>query len=359
VAASLVRLARILLKAGILFRAVLTCDAFIFVGGETFFRRLDPRLLRVLRKRVIVVFLGSDHRPPYLNGRWVRGMPDRIGQSQLEAIRLVRDRVRSAECYADVIVANGASAQFHTRPFVQIIAMGIPGSFSHHDSEGASGGLFTGAGVRVLHAPSDPVSKGTDLIRAAVDALKAQGFEIDYVELMGRPHADVVAGLRECDLVVDEVYSDAPMAMFSAEAAYFDKPALVTGYYARLAPSELRDDVIPPSLFCPPDQLQASLERLVADEGYRLDLGRRAGVYVRARWGSAQVAERYLRIVNREIQTDWMVDPSACRYLQGWGMPDDLRRRAIGAIVRQAGTGALCLTDRPDLEARLVESARG
>lgn len=76
-----------------------------------------------------------------------------------------------------------------------------------------------------------------------------------------------------------------------------------------------------------------------ADEGYRLDLGRRAGAYVRTRWGSAQVAERYLRIVNRDIPPEWMVDPSACRYLQGWGMPDDLRRRAIGAIVRQAGLG--------------------
>lgn len=357
VAASLARVARAVLKLGLLSRALLTCDAFIFAGGETFFRRLDPVLLRVLRKRVIVVFLGSDHRPPYLNGRWVRSMPERDLPSHLEEIRFVRDRVRTAERFADAIVASGASAQFHTRPFAQFIAVGIPASLPPTEVGDPCRRLFTGSGVRVLHSPSDPISKGTDMIRAAVRALGDLGYAIDYVELVRRPHADVLAALRECDLVVDEVYSDAPMAMFSAEAAFFDKPALVTGYYADAAGSELRADIIPPSLFCLPHELQNGLHRLIADEGYREDLGRRAGAYVRTRWDPAQVARRYLRIIERDVPADWMVDPLACRYLHGWGMPDGLRRQVLRAIVSQAGPEALCLTDRPDLERLLVEAA--
>ena len=357
VAASLGRVARAVLKLGLLLRALLSCDAFIFAGGETFFRRLDPVLLRALRKRVVVVFLGSDHRPPYLNGRWVRSMPERDLQSRLKEIQFVRDRVRAAEQFADAIVASGASAQFHVRPFVQFIAVGLPGTLPPTAVGDPSRRLFAGSGVRVLHSPSDPISKGTDLIRAAVSAVGALGYAIDYVELVRRPHADVLAALRECDLVVDEVYSDAPMAMFSAEAAFFGKPALVTGYYADTASSELRADVIPPSLFRLPDELNDGLHRLVTDEGYRLDLGRRAGAYVRTEWDPARVAQRYLRIIERDVPADWMVDPLACRYLHGWGMPDGLRRQALRTIVSEAGPEALCLADRPDLERLLVEAA--
>ena len=64
-----------------------------------------------------------------------------------------------------------------------------------------------------------------------------------------------------------------------------------------------------------------------------------------------------LRIIERDVPADWMVDPLACRYLHGWGMPDGLRRQALRTIVSQAGPEALCLADRPDLERLLVEAA--
>lgn len=356
-ATSLTRAARAILKAGILSRALLTCDAFILAGGETFLRRLDPVLLRVLRKRVVVVFLGSDHRPPYLNGRWARSMSDGAVRSSVKDIRIVYDRVRAAERFADVIVASGASAQFHVRPFVHFLAVGIPVVPPLAEVGDPARRFFVGSGVRVLHSPSDPISKGTDLIRSAVMGLRDQGHIIDYVELVRRPHAEVLAALRECDLVVDEVYSDTPMAVFSAEAASFGKPTLVTGYYADTVGVEIRPELIPPSMFCPPDELQESLRRLVTDRAFRDALGRRALEHVRMRWAAGEVAQRYLRIFDGDVPSDWMVDPAACRYLSGWGMPDRLRRQAIAAIVSQAGVEALCLSDRPDLEHVLVEAA--
>lgn len=355
-AASLTRAARAIVKVGILTRALLTCDAFILAGGETFLRRLDPVLLRALRKRVIVVFLGSDHRPPYLNGRWVRSMSERALGANVDDIRIVHDRVRAAERFADMIVASGSSAQFHVRPFVQFIAVGIPLLPEATGMGSAVRRFFVGSGVRVLHSPSDPISKGTDLIRSAVLSLREEGHIIDYVELVRRPHAEVITALQECDLVVDEVYSDTPMAVFSAEAASFGKPTLVTGYYADVVGFEFRSELIPPSMFCLPDDLLVSLRRLVTDRGFRNDLGRRALEYVQARWTARDVAQRYLRIFERDVPSDWMVDPAALGYLSGWGMSDNLRRQAIAAIVSQAGAEALCLTDRPDLETVLVEA---
>ena len=349
----LARAARFWLKSGVFIRAVATCDAFIFAGGETFFRRRDLPLLRLLRKRVIVVFVGSDHRPPYLNGRWVRSISERDMTGLVGEIQVVHDRVRTTELYADVIVASGASAQFHRHPFVQILAVGTPIGFQSADVGARQGAWFSGRGVRILHSPSDPASKGTDEVRAAVAAVRADHHEIDYVELSGRPHSEVLSCLRECDLVIDEVYSDAPMGMFAAEAAFFAKPALVTGYYAEVAPTELPADLIPPTLFAMPDRLVPELLRIVADEGLRVDLGQRAQAFLRSNWEPGQVARRYLRPVTGDIPADWLCDPSTIRYLRGYGMPDDVRRQGIRRIIAEAGSDALCVMDSPDLQRRI------
>jgi hypothetical protein len=349
------RAARFGIKLALFIRALLTCDAFIFGGGETFFRRRDLTLLRLLRKRVVVVFVGSDHRPPYLNGRWVRSMPDRESEALVEDIRTVHDRVRAAEQFADVIVASGASAQFHRRPFVQILAVGTPSRFPSAPVDPKPDPCFRGRGVRILHSPSNPASKGSDLVRAAVAAVRAGGHEIDYVELSGRPHSDVLDCLRECDMVVDEVFSDAPMAMFAAEAAFFAKPALVTGYYAEMVPIEMAAELVPPTLFSMPDRLQHDLFRLVSDEDFRLNLGQRAQAFLRTHWEPGQVALRYLRILRGDIPAAWLVDPAKIQYLRGYGMPIEVRDEGIRRIVGEAGIDALCLGDKPVLERRLQD----
>ena len=84
--------------------------------------------------------------------------------------------------------------------------------------------------IRILHSPSSPEVKGTYLIRQAINALKAKGYPIDYVEIMGKPNTVVIAELEKCDFIVDQLYSDTPMSGFATEAAFFGKTAVVGGY---------------------------------------------------------------------------------------------------------------------------------
>ena len=110
--------------------AIWHADLFIFTGHNSLlWRNTDLPLLKVLGKRIVWVFLGSDHRPPYLNGKRVRESladGDAGYAAMAEQARTYRTIVRRIERRADVVVANSASAQFHSRPFVHLLAIGLP-----------------------------------------------------------------------------------------------------------------------------------------------------------------------------------------------------------------------------------------
>ena len=341
-------------RIGVLVGALARHDVFILSSDTWVHRRLDLPLLRLLRKRIILVFTGSDHRPPYLDG-WFGARESTPDWGDLaRATRRVRQRVATAERYADEIVALPASAHFHKKPIIDFLRVGIPFALP---AEPAAPGPFRGKGVRVLHSPSNPVGKGSDLVRAAIEQLKAAGHAIDYVEIVGRPHREVLAALRDCDFVVDEVFSDTPMASFAAEAAAFGKPAVVTGYYAELIADELPPEAIPPSLFEMPDQLAPAIERLVVDEPFRGQLGERAKAFVTTNWNPLSVAGRYLRIIDGDVPDDWRWDPSRQRYLYGWGMPREVVASTVRGILETAGLEGLGLPNAPQLAARLSETA--
>jgi len=338
-------------------RAVARHDAFILSSDTWVHRKLDLRVLRLLRKRVIVVFTGSDHRPPYLDGWFGARESDPDWGGLAKATRRVRQRVATAERYADEIVALPASAHFHTKPIVDFLRIGFPTPIPSDEASTDASGPFRGEGVRVLHSPSNPISKGSDLVRAAVKQLRTAGHAIDYVEIVGRPHREVLAALRQCDFVVDEVFSDTPMATLATEAAAFGKPTVVTGYYAELIADQLPPEEIPPTLYELPDQLVAAIERLISDEAFRRDLGARARAFVHGNWTPRAVARRYLRIIGGDVPAKWRWNPSRQRYLYGWGMHRELVAGAVRGLLDLAGRGGLGLRHNADLEARVLRMA--
>jgi hypothetical protein len=345
---------RVGVRVGLLLVAIATCDVFFFSAGDGFFRGRELGLLRALGKQIVWVFTGSDHRPPYLNGRSVRAAEagGSLGYQHLAAeAKRIRERVTRAERYATVIVAHPASAQFHHRPFLQFLAVGVPFPTPLPVVRPRS------AVVSIVHSPSDPVSKGTAHIRDSIQALRAQGFPIEYQELIGRPHDEVLAALARSNLVVDELYSDTPMGMLGTEAASVGTPTVSSGYYAGLVAATLPQEAIPPSAFVQPDELGAMVEALVREPHRRQELGDAAQAFVSSRWQPQQVAARYLRVLEGDTPDGWVVDPADVQYLGGWGMSAKDRRQAIRRLVALAGPSALCLDDSPALRDALLEDA--
>lgn len=320
--------------------AVLRFDAFVLGGHETFLGGADLWMLRRLGKPVVVIFTGSDHRPPYLSGIGVRDFPDT--RSLAAATRRTRERVRRAERGSAAIVALPASAQLHRRPFVDFLAIGIP--FTPPDAletERPDSEAGKRRPIRVLHSPSEPGPKGTPVIREVVERCRANGLDLEYRELIGRPNVEVLRALSWCDFIIDELYSDTPMAKFATEAAYFGKPAIV-GSYAGGLYSEARPS-LPPAHLCRPDDLEQALVKLATDDVYRTDLGRRAREFVLRAWLPEEVGKRLLRVIAGDIPAEWIVDPAKLTYAHGWGMSEAAVRGVLRRMIADEGFESLQL----------------
>ena len=331
-------------------------DVFIFSFGSSLLGFYELPILKWFGKTVIHVFCGTDCRPPYLNGTEMVG-PDAMSiPACIRAARRRKRSLRRIERHADAIVNHAPQAQFLERPFISWAYVGVP--FAAEAAEAAEAAPpGPGRPVRILHSPSNAEIKGTDRIRQAIRSLEARGHAIEYVEISGKPHAVVLEEIARCDFVIDELYSDTYMASFAAEAAFFGKPAIVGGYAAEELQREFPPEVRPPVLYISPDDVEAAAERLVADEAYRKDLGRRAREFVHTRYAPAKVAEVYLRIVRGDVPPEWKYDPATIRHLCGMGMPQDTCRRIVRALIEAGGLEALQLADKPDLQRRMAEFA--
>jgi hypothetical protein len=331
--------------------ALFRFDVFVFGFGESFFRLWDLPLLRLLGKRIICIFYGSESRPPYINGKYADLSPEELAKLTEEFKR----RVVRIEKYAHFIINHPPTGHFHEKPFVQYMAVGIPAALEipfkgirEHDPARP---------VRILHAPSHTTCKGTDRIRTAIESLKEKGYAIEYVEVMNQPNAVVIRELQECDFVVDELYSDAVMAGFATEAAFCGKPAVVGGYVRLDDLGGLGPEEIPPVFHCHPDKVEGAIEKLISDPEERLRLGESARQFVLTRWTARSVAERYVHLIADDVPADWYFDPREITYLHGWGMRDAEVQGLIQELLDRCGTDALQLRDKPVLQERFVSFA--
>jgi hypothetical protein len=342
----------------ILFWALRNFDCFIFLYGSTLTNtRFELWLIRFLRRRIVFIYAGSDSRPPYMDGGYSPGGVDDVipaSMSICNAVRATKRRVDLQQKYADYVVCSPASGQFLSRAYIDWFAMGIPKA-----CQVSSPALRSDSPVvRILHAPSSPLVKGTSVILDALDRLRKRGYAFDLIQLQGKSNSEVIEALDECDFIVDQLYSDTPLAAFATEAAFRGKPAVVAGYYVEEIGRHLRAEDIPPSLFVLPHHIEGAVERMIGDVEFRLQLGLSAQRFVSERWTNSAVAARYLQLLREEsIPSSWWRDPSCISYALGSGLACERTAMMVKSVVDNCGVSALKVSDKPVLERALLELA--
>lgn len=202
---------------------------FIYVGGGGFLdghhdqREYEFRFLRARGRRIVCYFTGNDIRSPKLMAERARltGRPN-LGTALLSVDPVFatdeyddarRRRAEVADEHADVIF-NAREDQLSyltsdTRPFLY---------FYPDEQFAPSTTKFDApAKIVVVHAPSNPLLKGTDAVRRAMARITAEHPEVEYRELIGVPHAEVIAALDEAHIALNEFYSSLP-GVFGVEA---------------------------------------------------------------------------------------------------------------------------------------------
>lgn len=344
------------LRLALFFLIALSHDIFIFGFGTSLLPcNVDLPILRILGKCIICnIAHGSDARPPYIDGSYLN---DKAPYFDLDKIKEIAKKIKKRCCFIEknshFVIGAPLTSHFLKYKFVDWFKIGIPVtgesvviSKNKENDE-----------IRILHSPSNPILKGTQEIEKAVACLIKKGYKVNFMKLINVPNSDVIKEILRCDFVVDQIYSDTPLATFATEAAWFGKPAIVGGYGWEILNKCIEKNLFPPSLTCCPENIEDAMERIIIDKEYREDLGARSQSFVRDFWGTDNVSGRYIRLIEGNVPCEWYADPSKFNYVYGCGLPYKTSRHLIKKMILKYGVDSLQLSDKPDLERAFVEFA--
>jgi glycosyltransferase involved in cell wall biosynthesis len=339
------------------FKAVFLYDTFIFIFGYSLLPdNIDLPVLKILNKKVISnIAMGSEARPPYLNGVY-QSRTDASGFNSgalASMTRKVKKSVSKIEKWSDIVIGSPFStSQFTQKEFVNTFALGFP-----RINIKSAGKAEEREVCRILHSPSNPEAKGTALIVEAVKALKLKGYKIEFILLQNKTNSEVLSELENCDFVVDQLYSDTPLGGFACEAASFGKPAVVGGYTLEEFGKFIEPSMMPPSQYCHPGDLQEKMEQMIKNKDMRLSAGLASLSFVQEQWSAASVAKRYLPILSGRIPESYWAAPDNVEYIHGAGQSETRTKEVVTSLVEKYGTKVLQLDHNPALRDKLLAFA--
>ncbi len=326
-------------------------DVFIFSGSRSFFNYYELPLLKLLRKKTIKLSLGSLTRPAFIDGTVIYGSYVGTAPTINKLIKITKKQKRLVsriDKYSYAILDHPPQALFHERKFVSLTNIGIP--YDVQSKPVLTSESNDTKKVRILHAPSYRSHKGTDSIRKVIEELTAEGKDIDYVEFSNVENHVILDEISKCDLVIDEMYSDAPMATLVVEAASLGKPTVVGGYFADYLDQHYKPNEIPPSVFVKPEKLKSALETLIEDKYLRQSIGLQAKDFVNKEMDRKVVAQKILAVINGVAPEEWYLDPYELDYIYGYGLSKEKIKSIVMEMVKVGGMKALQLYDKPKLE---------
>lgn len=339
----------------VFFWAVKKFDGFIFFDQTITNSALELKLLKLLSKKIIFVYTGSDARPPFMDGAIIHGLEGQNLKLLVKRIKRKKRKIRTQEKYADYVINAPATSQFQTKPFINWFEIGIPTDpekdIKLDDAE------QTGALI-ILHCPSHPLVKGSGEISKVIERLKSSGHPIKYITLQGVPNKTVLNHIKKADIVIDQLYSDTPMAKFASEAASMGKPVLVSGYFADYVASQTNTDAYPPlSCFVTPENFEQKLVELIESEKFRNQVSREAYNFVTKNWSKEQVCKRYLQLLRDDVPSSWWINPYQVTYIHGCGISKTQLNEYWRLLIENFGKEAFCLDDKPELLKKIIQES--
>lgn len=202
---------------------------FIYVGGGAFLegyhdeREFEFSFIRAHGRRLVCYFTGNDIRSPKLSQQ----RAEETGRPNIGSILATIDPAFAAPGYDDARRLRAQVSERHaeaiftarvdqigylegpTHPFLYFYPdaqfMATTTKFDRTDR------------IIVVHAPSNPLLKGTDAVREAMTRIVAEDPRVEYRELIGVPHEQVLAALDEAHIALNEFYASVP-GVFGVEA---------------------------------------------------------------------------------------------------------------------------------------------
>lgn len=326
----------------------------ISLFGRSLLGGLDLIYARAVGACVITVFLGSDSRPPYINGVFM----NKDDALNLPIIRRATNRtfriVRRAEKNSDLIICSPSSAHFLQKCFVNWFHIGIPTVHPKENSPYLANHV-PNRRTRIVHAPSRPKCKGTQEIVDALSELERHGHDFEFILLHNVSNTVVQEEIAIADLVVDELYSDSFMGGLGGEAANAGVACLTFGFALQELLLWTNGTNAPLTGYADPNYLHAKLTWALTDSTGRRGLGAAQQSFHQSMWAPQDVARRFLQLASGNFPASWLYSPTDVNYLWGFGMKKEILLEGLGAYIHKYGLRGLRLKNKPAFSSKIAD----
>jgi hypothetical protein len=294
----------------------LHCDLFVMFAPAVLPTHLYYPLLKRMGKRIITAYWGSDIRYWYAFsqemsslGMYEEMVPffeyarNRSGGSYWDKLRTIR----VAESYSDLILSQPDCAQLQVRPYMRA---NLPLDLSKYRFN-----VPARAKPLILHAPSVPEAKGTDVVLRVIKELRDEGLEFDFRLIEKMPNSELRNLLTGSDIVIDELYS-ATVAGLSAEAMATGNTVLVR-YMADFSKVPAGCPAININVFT----LKENLREIILDLDRRKALAERGRSYVESANDHIKVCKDLLSWLENKQNLQYDFQPTFFKKLN---IPDQI-----------------------------------
>lgn len=265
-------------------------DVFHLHGARSFFpygwHRFpsfwDLPVLRMLGKKIVVTFRGSDVRLPSAVGAidpataalYAETMPDEDSISK---------RVEIFRTYVDRMLVANPELLFSV-PDATVMPRSID------LGQWPATARRSRAHPLIVHAPSSRVTKGTEVILEGLRRLEDEGTRFDLRLLEGVSHEEVRASMAEADVVIDQILvGDHGNISIQAMAS----SAVAVAHLHSEVVASLKD---PPIYRVTATDFVPKMRALIDDVGERTRLASMGRPYVCAHHDAVVVTERHLEV---------------------------------------------------------------
>lgn len=186
---------------------------YLWHTGFCLDREIDYRFLKKKNKKIVCIFLGSDirshtltidfHNKKMLDSGSNYGIDNKRNLlNEQRVLKVARD----ADKYADLIF-NHPKDQMSYLKSEQLLMpyMYELNKMSHNEKKFSNLDI-----IKIVHAPSNPIIKGTPLVRAAIKKLTLEGYKLEYIELTNMPNKKVLEILQNAHILINEFYAFVP-----------------------------------------------------------------------------------------------------------------------------------------------------
>lgn len=179
---------------------------YIWDKGFLLDRGFEFYILKQFKRKIILMYCGSEIRSPllsinYTNSIGIDNFNNYLENNYFIDIK-VKEEARLADKYADLIF----SQKVDQISYIKKEVYDFPYMFSYSDFSFNTNKFDLKTPIVIVHAPSSPIIKGTQLVRAAIKKLKLLGYEFEYIELINKPNQEVKNVLERSHIVLNQFY---------------------------------------------------------------------------------------------------------------------------------------------------------